>query len=164
MRFKYFHAIPREDAIAALYDGLTACRGIAEFIRKVIFAGEFFDYERVRKLLADPDLFIRKQALAVALASKPAYTQRDVQSLAELIALIGSSFPNRAQYVEEKSVFDGKRERKWICPCGHKNDPKDAWCKGCGADAYGFEPKETKPRAVVETLHRKQQTLASLLA
>ncbi len=135
VRVKYFLALSREEAIAALYDGLSVYRGVSELIQKIIFAGAFFDYDRIRALLTAGDLFLRKQALVVALANKPAYMRKDVQCLAELIALIGSSFPNRAQYVEEKNVFDGSVERKWICQCGQKNDPKEVWCKGCGADS-----------------------------
>jgi uncharacterized protein YbjQ (UPF0145 family) len=160
-REAFFQSLPRNNAASALYDALNSSSHATALalITKLYLT----DLQRVREALQLPDMDIRHRALQTLRGLQYFYTKRDLQTIDQILELIGPSFPQQAERTKKKGLVGGEKE-VWKCSCGRLNSLDDERCGGCKRDLQGFLREELTPTAALVLLTAQRNALSQLLS
>ena len=133
----YLDAIPREDAIAAVYSDVTSA---PDGTLALIDDCRLFDARSLSELI---DEGLNSFVADAVNTFQPEYTDEDLLSMADLAVLL-RNLPALGEIRTVRGLF--RDETKYVCPNGHANDPDNEFCDDpdCGLDIFGLTEDQHK--------------------
>ena len=154
----YLRALDIEDQISVVYHELQSSetsKRVEEYLCNIIKEDLLLDFERVKNLLQDDHLKVRKRGMILSTCSRPYYTEQDLKNYEELIELIATGFPKTGTLTTKKQLLSSKEKEVWQCKCGKNNEIEINYCTKCGNDIRGFGDREPKPEKAISIIQNK---------
>ena len=115
--------------------------------------GDDSDYRTARMLARKHQLFDAKsiidllkvvepsRAISILEVEQPSYSESDLIDMEALIEAL-DNIPNQGKIEMVKGGVFSKDKDKFICVCGHKNNPDEEYCSECGRNIQGLRQSE----------------------
>lgn len=148
---EYFVRLPFEKQVELVYNSEKEIDTIVKF--------ELFDAKKILSKAKDGKLDFAVSCLS---ADRKMYSRADVADMEELYTYL-TNLPDVGQIAEVKGGMFSSGGKKFICVCGHKNDPEAKYCSEywCGKNIKGLTKNQVSQ---IELLHTKIEFLKEMLA
>ncbi|MDT0691004.1 YbjQ family protein [Salegentibacter sp. F188] len=162
----YIKALDIDDQIDLIYSALRnkeITPKVDFYLRSIIKEELLLNFDRVKIMLQDDDLEVKKRGMNVGTYDRPYYSNEDARNYKELIQLIQSAFPKRGSLTTKKQLLSSKDKEAWECECGKVNDMDITYCTRCSLNIYGFDDREPKPEKSIAIIENKISLLTESL-
>ncbi|HLO72211.1 MAG TPA: YbjQ family protein [Flavipsychrobacter sp.] len=150
----YFGYIDADTAQDVLYGTMQTANTEDYFkvIMDIIADYSLLNYDKIKELIEREDISEAKFGLRLMTANKSYYTDNDLQTMEQIMALIPQRFKPTGEVSMKKKLLSSSEKEVWTCKCGKVNDMDAKYCGSCHNDIYGFQENEIKPADVVSMI------------
>lgn len=133
----YLSAIPRENAVKAVYSDVTSA---PDGTLALIDECRLFDAKELSRLIDEGQNSFVADAINTY---QPEYTDEDLLLMSDLAVLL-QNLPALGEVRSVRGLF--RDETKYVCPNGHANSPDTEFCSepDCGLDIFGLTEDQHK--------------------
>lgn len=162
---RYFDNLDTDSAIKDVYGYLEThdidSDALKRFL-KIASDNNLIDYERLKPLLYNNHLNVRKFALELLRRGKASYSAKEIELLRKYSDDLVSLFQPLGTTDQVKGMFSSTAKEVWVCLCGTKNDQSIKYCSRCYKDNYGFFEGEGKPETVANLIRKRLEVISTL--
>lgn len=128
----------RKTVIQVVYAKMKGSDSDLRTARMLIRKHQLFDAKFMIDLLKTEE---PSRTISILEVEQPSYSESDLKNMEALIEAL-DNLPDQGKIEMVKGGVFSKDKDKFICACGHKNNPEEEYCSECGRNIKGLRESE----------------------
>lgn len=134
----FMQIVDRKLVIQVVYKKMKGSDSDFRTARMLVRKHQLFDAKSMIDLLQSVD---PSRAISILEVEQPSYSESDLKDMEALMEAI-DNMPDQGKIEMVKGGVFSKDADKFICVCGHKNNPEVEYCSECGRNIKGLRQSE----------------------